>query len=89
MLEIKGSFWRRYKLKYPPEVVPADSLVGKCYRELPKRVLQVYRRDAAKNVMFQVTAYRRKKQVACGAQVYARASGRDPRRTAENTAVMT
>ena len=30
--EVKAQFWMRYKLRYPAEVMPADSLVSRCTR---------------------------------------------------------
>ena len=32
---VKTSFWRRYKLRFPPEVHPSDQLISRSYRELP------------------------------------------------------
>ena len=40
--EVKVNFWRRYKLRYPAEMVPSDTLVSRCYRELDKRLLSVF-----------------------------------------------
>ena len=35
--DVKVQFWKRYKAKYPVEVVPSDQLLSRCYREMEKR----------------------------------------------------
>ena len=32
--DAKHTFWRRYKMRYPPEITPADALVSRCSREM-------------------------------------------------------
>ena len=61
--EVKVSFWRRYRLRYPAEVMPSDQLVSRCYRELDKRLLAVYNVWTVKTLMYQVTSNRKRKQV--------------------------
>ncbi len=40
--EVKVNFWKRYKLKYPSEVWPADQLLSRCYREMENHSLTCY-----------------------------------------------
>jgi hypothetical protein len=35
-------FWKRYKLKYPVEVLPSDYPLSRCYTEIGMRLLTVY-----------------------------------------------
>ena len=39
--DLKSAFWRRYKLRFPPEVHPADATISRVTRELTKRMLCV------------------------------------------------
>ena len=40
--DVKSSFWVRYRMRYPPEVHPADATLLRVSRELSKRMLCVY-----------------------------------------------
>ena len=40
----KQTFWRRYKVRFPPELHPADATVSRVSRELDKRMLCVYQK---------------------------------------------
>ena len=61
--DVKVQFWKRYRLRYPAEMMPSDQLVSRCYRELDKRLLAVYNVWSVKNLMYQVTSSRKRKQV--------------------------
>ena len=61
--DVKQSFWRRYKVRYPPEVMPADSLVSRCSREMSKRMLMVYNVNGVKNLMHQITTSKKRKKL--------------------------
>jgi hypothetical protein len=63
MREVKLHFWRRYKLRYPAEITPADTLVSRCHREMEKRLLTVFDIWSVKNMMHQVTSTRKRKRV--------------------------
>ena len=66
--EVKYNFWLRHKLVYPTEIWPCDQLVSRCYRELHRRMLQVYPIWTVKNLMHQVTT--NKKRKAVGHELY-------------------
>ena len=61
--DAKQSFWKRYKARYPPEIMPADSLVSRCSREMSKRMLMVYNVNGVKNLMHQITPSRKRKKL--------------------------
>ena len=61
--EVKVQFWKRYKMKYPVEVIPSDQLLSRCYREMEKRLLTVYDMWKVKNLMHQVMTTKKRKQV--------------------------
>ena len=68
--EVKVNFWKRYRLRYPAEVMPADTLVSRCYREIDKRLLTVYNVWSVKNLMHQVTTTKKRKKVAGGLYLF-------------------
>ena len=39
--DVKFKFWKRYKLKHPANMMPVDSMVRRCYREMGKRMPMV------------------------------------------------
>ena len=39
--EMKVQFWKRYKLRYPAEIIPCDQIISRCFRESDKRMLTV------------------------------------------------
>jgi len=61
--EVKVQFWKRYKVKYPVEVIPSDQLLSRCYREMEKRLLAVYDVWKVKNLMHRVMTTKKRKQV--------------------------
>ena len=61
--DVKVQFWKRYKTKYPVEVIPSDQLLSRCYREMEKRLLTVYDVWKVKNLMHQVMTTKKRKQV--------------------------
>jgi hypothetical protein len=67
---VKVQFWKRHKMKYPAEMMPADTLVSRCYRELDRRLLTVYNVWTVKNLLFQVTSTRKRKKLAPDLYMY-------------------
>ena len=63
---VKINFWKRYKLRYPAEIMPCDQLVSRCYREVEKRLLTVYDMWKVRSLMHQVTSSKKRKQVGDG-----------------------
>ena len=61
--DIKVQFWRRYKLKYPAEIMPGDRMVSRCFRELDRRLLSVTDIWTVKSLMIQVTTTKKRKRV--------------------------
>ena len=37
--DTKQQFWRRYKMRFPPEIHPADTTISRVAREMQKRML--------------------------------------------------
>ena len=64
LVDAKSAFWKRHKLRFPPEIMPADSLVSRCSREMSKRMLMVFNVHSAKNLKYQVTTSRKRKHLA-------------------------
>ena len=60
--DMKQSFWRRYKTRFPPELYPSDSTLSRVTRELSKRMLCVFSVWKVKSLQFQLvsTSKRRK-----------------------------
>lgn len=63
---VKQSFWRRYKLRFPAEVHPADATVSRVSREMEKRMLCVYNVWKVKSLQFQLHTTQRKRKLADG-----------------------
>ena len=64
--EVKAQFWRRYRLRYPAEVMAADSLLSRCFREIDRRLLTVFSVMTVKSLMHQVTHSKKRKLIAEG-----------------------
>ena len=47
--DVKVAFWKRYHMRYPSEMHPADSLLSRLSRELSKRMLCVYDVESAQS----------------------------------------
>ena len=52
--DVKTTFWRRYRPRYPAEVIPSDTLVSRCHREIGKRLLTVFDVWTVKSLRHQV-----------------------------------
>jgi hypothetical protein len=61
--DAKQTFWRRYKMRFPPELMPADSLVSRCSREMSKRMLMVHNVHGVKTLMHQITSSKKGKKL--------------------------
>ena len=61
---VKQSFWRRYKIRFPAEVHPADATVSRVSREMDKRMLCVYNVWKVKSLQFQLHTSQRKRKLA-------------------------
>eukprot|EP00435_Cladocopium_sp_Y103_P059982 s497_g21.t1 len=61
--DTKQQFWRRYKLRFAPEVHPADTTISRVTREIQKRMLCVYGVWTVKTLQFQLTTSQKKRKV--------------------------
>jgi len=61
--DVKQAFWKRYRLRFPAEVHPADSLLSRVSRELSKRMLCVFSIWKVRSLHFQLTTVQRKRKL--------------------------
>ena len=61
--DVKQAFWKRYCLRFPAEVHPADSLLSRVSRELSKRMLCVFAFWKVCSLYFQLTTVQRKRKL--------------------------
>ena len=66
----KKNFWIRYKCDFASEEYPADSLISRVARECQKRMLLVYDIATVRNLLFQITTHKKKKQAVPGADLW-------------------
>ena len=64
--DAKLLFWRRYKLRFPPELHPSDSTVSRVSREMEKRMLCVYNLWKVKSLQFQLHCTQKKRKLGDG-----------------------
>ena len=57
--DTKQQFWRRYKMRFPPEVHPAHTTISRVAREIQKRMLCVYNIWRVRTLQFQLTTRRK------------------------------
>ena len=62
----KQQFWRRYKMRFPPEIHPADTTISRVAREMQKRMLCVYNIWRVKTLQFQLTTSQKKRKLSEG-----------------------
>jgi hypothetical protein len=56
LADLKNAFFRRYRMTYPPDLLPSDRLVSRLYREIQKRCLTM------KDVLTVFTLFQQKTQ---------------------------
>jgi hypothetical protein len=61
--DTKQQFWRRYKMRFPPEIHPADTTISRVAREMQKQMLRVYN---IWRVQFQLTTSQKKRKLSEG-----------------------
>ena len=64
--DTKQQFWRRYKMRFPPEIHPADTTIARVAREMQKRMLCVYNIWRVKTLQFQLTTSQKKRKLSEG-----------------------
>ena len=75
---VKIQFWKRYKLRYPADVMPCDQIISRCYREADRRLLTVYNIWKVRSLKHQVTTSRKRKQVGDGLFTFEEEVNADP-----------
>ena len=66
----KTNFWQRHKSDVANEVYPADTLISRAAREMDKRMLLVYDVSVVRNLLYQITTHKKKKQAVPGADLW-------------------
>ena len=66
----KKAFWTRHKSDIANEEYPADTLISRVARETQKRMLLVYDIALVRNLLFQITTHKKKKQAVPGADLW-------------------
>ena len=64
--DVKTNFWIRYRMRYPPEVHPADATLSRVSRELSKRMLCVYNLWKVRTLQYQLHTTQKKRKLAEG-----------------------
>ena len=64
--DTKQQFWRRYKMRFPPEIHPADTTISRVAREMQKRMLCVYNIWRVETLQFQLTTSQKKRKLSEG-----------------------
>ena len=64
--DTKQQFWRRCKMRFPPEIHPADTTICRVARETQKRMLCVYNIWKVKTLQFQLTTSQKKRKLSDG-----------------------
>ena len=64
--DAKVLFWRRYKMRFPTDVHPADSTVSRVSREMDKRMLCVYSLWKVKSLQHQLHCTQKKRKLGEG-----------------------
>ena len=64
--DVKSSFWVRYRMRYPPEIHPADATLSRVSRELSKRMLCVYSLWKVRTLQYQLHTTQKKRKLAEG-----------------------
>ena len=64
--DVKTQFWKRYRLRFPADVRPSDSVVSRVSRELSKRMLCVFSVWKVRSLQFQMGSSQRKRKLGEG-----------------------
>ena len=64
--DTKQQFWRRYQMRFRPEIRPADTTISRVAREMQKRMLCVYNIWRVKTLQFQLTTSQKKRKLSDG-----------------------
>lgn len=61
--DAKAAFWRRYRMKFPPEVHPSDATLSRVSREMGKRMLCVFNIWKVRNLQYQLHTTNKRRKV--------------------------
>ena len=64
--DFKLMFWIRYRLKFPPEIHPADATLSRVSREMTKRMLCVFSVWKVRSLQYQLHTTNKKRKLADG-----------------------
>ena len=64
--DFKSLFWVRYRLKFPPEIHPADATLSRVSREMSKRMLCVFSVWKVRSLQYQLHTTNKKRKLADG-----------------------
>lgn len=64
--DFKTLFWVRYRLKFPPEIHPADATLSRVSREMSKRMLCVFSVWKVRSLQYQLHTTNKKRKLADG-----------------------
>ena len=64
--DVKTNFWVRYRMRFPPEIHPADATLSRVSRELSKRMLCVYNLWKVRTLQYQLHTTQKKHKLAEG-----------------------
>ena len=67
--DIEARHWARYKMTWPPEIAPGDTLISRIVRELEKRTLSVQEVFKVRTQSHQQRAVRKRTRVAEGLEM--------------------
>ena len=83
--DIEARHWNRYKMSWPPEMSPADTVVSRIVRELEKRTLGVREVFKIRTQAHQQKGMRKRTKLANGIEMlFADAEKREVRHTTQN-----
>ena len=70
--DVKSNFWVRYRMRFPPEIHPADATLSRISRELSKRMLCVYNLWKVLTLQYQLHTTQKKRKLAEGSRTIGR-----------------
>ena len=76
-------FYARYKMRFPPHIMPADSLTSRCHREIEKRLLSVFSMWHVRTLTHQITSTRKRRKLGHELYLMDDEQGADPARSPE------
>ena len=62
--DVKTAFWQRYRMRFPPDIHPADATLSRVSRELTKRMLCVFNVGKVKTLQYQLHTTQKKRKLA-------------------------